>query len=217
MGVCCRDSSNESGAADTVSLSVSVSELEDPTDTKGKKKRGRPGRPPVRTPFYEVPSLCIVSSCISEPFAPPFFKAANKKPRKSPAEKATGGAKGRKANGVPQTNGEGGDPVTLFEVVRMGKSAMQSVVDDWIESYKQDRDIALLDLINFFIQCSGCKGITVNCYRHNRQHSDLYRPHFQVGCIVVVKGCIVVVRNPLQAPCASRCSGTCRTLRSSGR
>lgn len=36
----------------------------------------------------------------------------------------------------------------------------QCVVDDWIESYKQDRDMALLDLINFFIQCSGCKGMT---------------------------------------------------------
>lgn len=72
--VCCRDSSIESGAADTVSLSVSVSELEDPTDTKGKKKRGRPGRPPVRTPFYEVPSLYIVSSCISESVAPPPFR-----------------------------------------------------------------------------------------------------------------------------------------------
>uniref|UniRef100_A0A8K9UFV3 Cohesin subunit SA n=1 Tax=Oncorhynchus mykiss TaxID=8022 RepID=A0A8K9UFV3_ONCMY len=100
------------------------------------------------------------------------FPAANKKPRKSPAEKATGGAKGRKANGVPQTNGEGGDPVTLFEVVRMGKSAMQSVVDDWIESYKQDRDIALLDLINFFIQCSGCKGITM--FR-NMQNAEIIR------------------------------------------
>lgn len=31
-------------------------------------------------------------------------------------------------------------------------------VDDWIEAYKQDRDVALLELINFFIQCSGCKG-----------------------------------------------------------
>nr|XP_046175421.1 cohesin subunit SA-1 isoform X1 [Oncorhynchus gorbuscha]XP_046175422.1 cohesin subunit SA-1 isoform X1 [Oncorhynchus gorbuscha] len=142
-----QDSSNESGAADTVSVSVSVSELEDPTDTKGKKKRGRPGRPP----------------------------AANKKPRKSPAEKATGGAKGRKANGVPQTNGEGGDPVTLFEVVRMGKSAMQSVVDDWIESYKQDRDIALLDLINFFIQCSGCKGtVRIEMFR-NMQNAEIIR------------------------------------------
>lgn len=35
----------------------------------------------------------------------------------------------------------------------------QCVVDDWIESYKHDRDVALLDLINFFIQCSGCKGM----------------------------------------------------------
>uniref|UniRef100_A0AAZ3Q8Y7 Cohesin subunit SA n=1 Tax=Oncorhynchus tshawytscha TaxID=74940 RepID=A0AAZ3Q8Y7_ONCTS len=101
-----------------------------------------------------------------------FSFSTNKKPRKSPAEKATGGAKGRKANGVPQTNGEGGDPVTLFEVVRMGKSAMQSVVDDWIESYKQDRDIALLDLINFFIQCSGCKGITM--FR-NMQNAEIIR------------------------------------------
>uniref|UniRef100_A0AAZ3RTP5 Cohesin subunit SA n=1 Tax=Oncorhynchus tshawytscha TaxID=74940 RepID=A0AAZ3RTP5_ONCTS len=101
--------------------------------------------------------------------------AANKKPRKSPAEKATGGAKGRKANGVPQTNGEGGDPVTLFEVVRMGKSAMQSVVDDWIESYKQDRDIALLDLINFFIQCSGCKGtVRIEMFR-NMQNAEIIR------------------------------------------
>lgn len=41
---------------------------------------------------------------------------------------------------------------------------LQSVVDDWIESYKHDRDTALLDLINFFIQCSGCKGIFQFCY-----------------------------------------------------
>lgn len=44
-------------------------------------------------------------------------------------------------------------PVPLF---------LQSVVDDWIESYKHDRDVALLDLINFFIQCSGCKGMCVS-------------------------------------------------------
>ena len=43
----CRDSSNESGQAETVSLSMSVSELDEP-EVKGKKKRGRPGRPPVR-------------------------------------------------------------------------------------------------------------------------------------------------------------------------
>ncbi|XP_065483314.1 cohesin subunit SA-2-like isoform X1 [Caloenas nicobarica] len=56
-------------------------------------------------------------------------------------------------------NGEVVEAVTLFEVVSMGKRAMQCVVDDWVEAYKQDRNVALLDLINFFIQCSGCQGM----------------------------------------------------------
>ncbi|KAM4624764.1 cohesin subunit SA-1a [Polymixia lowei] len=142
-----QDSSNESGAADAVSLSMSMSEIEDP-EAKGKKKRGRPGKQ----------------------------QTSNKKPRKSPTDKGVGVARGRgKANGVAQHNGEGGDPVTLFEVVKLGKSAMQSVVDDWIESYKQDRDIALLDLINFFIQCSGCKGtVRIEMFR-NMQNAEIIR------------------------------------------
>ncbi|XP_056597588.1 cohesin subunit SA-1a [Triplophysa dalaica] len=138
--------SGESGQ-DTVSLSMSMSELDDSGDGKAKKKRGRPGRPP----------------------------AQNKKPRKLPSEKGLLGApRGRKANGMAQHNGEG-DPVTLFEVVKQGKSAMQSVVDDWIESYKQDRDLALLDLINFFIQCSGCKGtVRIEMFR-NMQNAEIIR------------------------------------------
>uniref|UniRef100_A0A667ZZ64 STAG1 cohesin complex component n=1 Tax=Myripristis murdjan TaxID=586833 RepID=A0A667ZZ64_9TELE len=142
------DSSNESGATDTVGLSMSMSEMEDP-EGKGKKKRGRPGKQPP---------------------------TSNKKPRKSPTDKGVALARGRgKANGVAQHNGEGGDPVTLFEVVKLGKSAMQSVVDDWIESYKQDRDIALLDLINFFIQCSGCKGtVRIEMFR-NMQNAEIIR------------------------------------------
>ncbi|KAI3367544.1 hypothetical protein L3Q82_026394 [Scortum barcoo] len=142
------DSSNESGATDAVGLSMSMSEMED-VEVKGKKKRGRPGKQPP---------------------------TSNKKPRKSPTDKAMGIARGRgKANGVAQHNGDGGDPVTLFEVVKLGKSAMQSVVDEWIESYKQDRDLALLDLINFFIQCSGCKGtVRIEMFR-NMQNAEIIR------------------------------------------
>ncbi|KAJ7319659.1 hypothetical protein JRQ81_019170 [Phrynocephalus forsythii] len=63
-------------------------------------------------------------------------------------------------------NGEVVEAVTLFEVVSMGKRAMQSVVNDWVEAYKKDRDVALLDLINFFIQCSGCQGmVTAEMFR----------------------------------------------------
>ncbi|CAB1433204.1 unnamed protein product [Pleuronectes platessa] len=143
-----QDSSNESGATDTVGLSMSMSELEDP-EVKGKKKRGRPGKQAA---------------------------TSNKKPRKAPADKTVGPARGRgKANGVAQHNGDSGDPITLFEVVKLGKSAMQSVVDEWIESYKQDRDLALLDLINFFIQCSGCKGtVRIEMFR-NMQNAEIIR------------------------------------------
>ncbi|XP_039770106.1 cohesin subunit SA-2-like [Ornithorhynchus anatinus] len=69
--------------------------------------------------------------------------------------------------------GSGGqvvEAVTLFEVVSVGYGAMQSVVDDWVRAYKVDRDGALLDLINFFIQCSGCQGlVTPKCSRALRE------------------------------------------------
>lgn len=67
-------------------------------------------------------------------------------------------SRSRRRPSQPQ-NGEVVEAVTLFEVVSMGKRAMQSVVDDWVEAYIQDRDVALLDLINFYIQCSGCQGM----------------------------------------------------------
>uniref|UniRef100_A0A8B9K971 Cohesin subunit SA n=1 Tax=Astyanax mexicanus TaxID=7994 RepID=A0A8B9K971_ASTMX len=65
--------------------------------------------------------------------------------------------------------------LSLFEIVKLGKSATQSVVDDWIEAYKNDRDVALLELINFFIQCSGCKGaVSSEMFRH-MQNSEIIR------------------------------------------
>uniref|UniRef100_A0A672S8J3 Cohesin subunit SA n=1 Tax=Sinocyclocheilus grahami TaxID=75366 RepID=A0A672S8J3_SINGR len=102
-------------------------------------------------------------------------KGKAKKGKKGPGEKGKGAGKGPgRMNGHHQENGM--ENVMLFEVVRLGKSAMQSVVDDWIESYKHDRDVALLDLINFFIQCSGCKGLNVISHMfHNMQNSEIIR------------------------------------------
>ncbi|XP_069563047.1 cohesin subunit SA-2 [Brachyistius frenatus] len=63
--------------------------------------------------------------------------------------------------------------VTLFEVITMGRSAMQAVMDDWIEAYVADRDSSLLDLISFFIQCSGCKGVVTAEMCHSKEDSDV--------------------------------------------
>uniref|UniRef100_H3C317 Cohesin subunit SA n=1 Tax=Tetraodon nigroviridis TaxID=99883 RepID=H3C317_TETNG len=93
--------------------------------------------------------------------------------------KKTAGEKGKGVKGASRINGHhqenGMENMMLFEVVKLGRSAMQSVVDDWIESYKHDRDAALLDLINFFIQCSGCKGVVSGEMFRNMQNSEIIR------------------------------------------
>uniref|UniRef100_A0A3Q2NQE3 Cohesin subunit SA n=1 Tax=Fundulus heteroclitus TaxID=8078 RepID=A0A3Q2NQE3_FUNHE len=96
-----------------------------------------------------------------------------KKGKKAAGEKGKGGKGAGRINGHHQENGM--ENMMLFEVVRVGRSAMQSVVDEWIESYKHDRDIALLELINFFIQCSGCKGVVTGEMFRNMQNSEIIR------------------------------------------
>ncbi|XP_047572559.1 cohesin subunit SA-2-like isoform X1 [Lutra lutra] len=59
--------------------------------------------------------------------------------------------------------------VTLFEMVALGKnSVQQTAVEEWVRSYKEDRELALLDLISFFVQCCGCEGmVTAELYQSN--------------------------------------------------
>ncbi|XP_075056168.1 cohesin subunit SA-2-like isoform X2 [Mixophyes fleayi] len=71
------------------------------------------------------------------------------------------------------SNGDTAEAVTLFEVVSIGKKAIQSVVDDWIEAYQSDRDAALLDLVNFYIQCSGCQGVVTAELFQNPKNRDI--------------------------------------------
>ncbi|VDP90268.1 unnamed protein product [Echinostoma caproni] len=64
---------------------------------------------------------------------------------------------------------------TLFGAIRSGRVAPQTVVDDWIEQYKTNREPAMLELIQFFISCSGCKGkVTPEMYSQST-HADIIR------------------------------------------
>ena len=31
-------------------------------------------------------------------------------------------------------------------------------MDDWIETYNKNKESAMVDLLQFFVQCCGCKG-----------------------------------------------------------
>lgn len=85
--------------------------------------------------------------------------------------KSSNGSLGRAEN--EQLKNGDVEAVTLFEVVSMGRNAMQAVVDDWIDAYTVDRDTALLDLISFFIQCSGCKGMVTAEMFQSKQGTDV--------------------------------------------
>ncbi|XP_043933207.1 cohesin subunit SA-3 [Protopterus annectens] len=91
-------------------------------------------------------------------------RTACKTPRSTPASKRTKQDIGHtlqktsgKQNSARQTDGLM-ETCSLFDAVKTAKSAMQCVVDDWLDSYKQQKETGLLELINFFIRSCGCKG-----------------------------------------------------------
>ncbi|KAK4699710.1 cohesin complex subunit SA-1/2, partial [Phenoliferia sp. Uapishka_3] len=98
--------------------------------------------------------------------ATPAKKASAAASKKRPLKKKKGGEEGS-----DDDNGEGaaapaqafgkGDVVieednTLFNAVRNPDSALQSTVDDWVESYQEATGPALAELINFFLRTCGC-------------------------------------------------------------
>ncbi|CAH2091539.1 unnamed protein product [Euphydryas editha] len=52
----------------------------------------------------------------------------------------------------------GDDENSLYNILRFNKTAINQVVDMWIEEYKSNRESALVQLMQFFINSSGCRG-----------------------------------------------------------
>ncbi|XP_072005974.1 cohesin subunit SA-3 isoform X2 [Engystomops pustulosus] len=67
------------------------------------------------------------------------------------------------------------DKEDLFEAIRLGRSAIQILVDDWLDSYKIDPEPTLLGLINFMIQACGCKGVVTKEMMDNMQNTEIIR------------------------------------------
>lgn len=42
------------------------------------------------------------------------------------------------------------------------------MIDDWLDEYRRDREAGLLELINFVVQCSGCKGDVRHKHKRHR-------------------------------------------------
>ncbi|TNN73085.1 Cohesin subunit SA-1 [Liparis tanakae] len=61
----------------------------------------------------------------------------------------------------------------IYDAVRSGKSAMVTVVDEWLDSYKQSREAGLLVLINFIVQSCGCKGLVSREMLDSMQNAEI--------------------------------------------
>ncbi|KAM6952951.1 cohesin subunit SA-2 [Lycodopsis pacificus] len=61
----------------------------------------------------------------------------------------------------------------IYDAVRSGKSAMVTVVDEWLDSYKQSREAGLLVLINFIVQSCGCKGVVSREMLDSMQNAEI--------------------------------------------
>ncbi|KAE8285652.1 Cohesin subunit SA-1 SCC3-like protein 1 Stromal antigen 1 [Larimichthys crocea] len=61
----------------------------------------------------------------------------------------------------------------IYDAVRSGKSAMVTVVDEWLDSYKRSREAGLLVLINFIVRSCGCKGVVSREMFDSMQNAEI--------------------------------------------
>ncbi|XP_067323235.1 cohesin subunit SA-3 [Anolis sagrei] len=98
---------------------------------------------------------------------------AAKRPRRrrtAPEEEDKGSRKHPKGGARGEEEATGG---SLFQAVSSGKSAAESVVDDWLDGYKQDKEAGFLELVNFLVQSCGCKGTVTLEMLRGLQNSEI--------------------------------------------
>ncbi|XP_034940731.1 cohesin subunit SA-2 isoform X2 [Chelonus insularis] len=95
-------------------------------------------------------------------------------PAQPPATRGRGGGtRGRGKRTVHPSNSE--DETSLYYVIKNNRSPLTTVVDEWIEKYKMNRDNALLMLMQFFINASGCKGRITPEMQASMEHVAIIR------------------------------------------
>ncbi|KAM9023158.1 cohesin subunit SA-3-like [Ara ararauna] len=65
------------------------------------------------------------------------------------------------------------EPNTLFEAIKSAKITMETVVVDWLETYKRDRETGFLELINFIVCSCGCQGVVTPQMFRDLQNSEV--------------------------------------------
>ncbi|XP_039871877.1 cohesin subunit SA-1 isoform X3 [Simochromis diagramma] len=153
----------------------SLGELDSPTDSgsdyeatmKGTKRR-KPAvskQPPKRT--RHTAALKGMSS--------PSGSSVPTPPGPSPQSVSQGTSMQLSARSVRSMNEESQiiSAKDIYDAVCSGKSAMVTVVDEWLDSYKRSQEAGLLVLINFIVQSCGCKGVVTRKMFDSMQNAEI--------------------------------------------
>ncbi|CAK6964961.1 cohesin subunit SA-2 [Scomber scombrus] len=134
--------------------SDSGSDFEVTMNATKRKKQALPKPRPPKRPRRKT-ALRTTSSPSSSPIPTP--------PDPSLQRQQNPRGTSRRASPRPVTRvNEGNQGISaedIYDAVRSGKSAMVTVVDEWLDTYKRSREAGLLVLINFIVRSCGCKGV----------------------------------------------------------
>ncbi|XP_035170125.1 cohesin subunit SA-3-like, partial [Oxyura jamaicensis] len=73
----------------------------------------------------------------------------------------------------PSGDRSGPEQNVLFQAVMDGGAAIEVVVDEWLEGYKQDREPAFLELVNFIVRSCGCRGTVTLAMLREMQNAEI--------------------------------------------
>ncbi|XP_070693242.1 cohesin subunit SA-1-like [Pempheris klunzingeri] len=131
--------------------------------TKRKKQAARGPQPPKR-PRHKAASR-VTSSLIP---TPPDHSLQQQRHLWGTSKQASPRPVTRVNEGIQGISAE-----NIYDAVRSGKSAMVTVVDEWLDSYKRSREEGLLVLINFIVQSCGCKGVVSREMFDSMQNAEI--------------------------------------------
>ncbi|CAF2968574.1 unnamed protein product [Rotaria sp. Silwood2] len=78
-------------------------------------------------------------------------------------------------NNTTYVGGQQSEEKGYFHHLLAGKTNIQVLVDQWIDSYQANRDEALIELMQFFLDSSGCKGKLTQTMYLKMEHVDMLR------------------------------------------
>ncbi|XP_066254838.1 cohesin subunit SA-1 [Euwallacea similis] len=107
---------------------------------------------------------------------PPLPMSYSPPPEKPGRGRGRGRPPGRKNNATIDLHFRtDSDDDSLYNIIKSGKVSLTNVVDDWIESYKVNKEAALISLMQFFINAAGCKGRITQEMQAQMEHAAIIR------------------------------------------